>query len=62
MARLTPREKQIAGLLASGKSQGQIARALNLSIHTVRNYLRNARMKTQSNTSAELACKYVRAQ
>lgn len=37
---LTPRQGKILGLLAEGLSDGEIASALHISIHTVRNHLR----------------------
>jgi len=61
MAKLTGREQQITALLAAGKSQGEAATVLGLSIHTVRGYLKSARAKTGSITSTELACKFVKA-
>ena len=61
MTALTNRERQIAALLASGKSQGEAAILLGLSIHTVRSYLKSARAKTGSVTSTQLACRYVKA-
>ncbi|MGO9844174.1 MAG: response regulator transcription factor, partial [Candidatus Acidiferrales bacterium] len=39
MARLTPRERDVARLVADGMRNQEIADKLNLSEHTVRNYL-----------------------
>jgi PAS domain S-box-containing protein len=40
--RLTPRQREILGLIASGLSTAEVARELTLSPETVRNHLRNA--------------------
>jgi len=42
---LTPREWEVVELLAGGYDTRAIAERLHLSIHTVRNYVRNAREK-----------------
>lgn len=42
---LTPREREMVELLAEGYELEAIAERLHLSIHTVRNYVRNAREK-----------------
>ena len=42
---LTPREREMVELLAEGYELEAIAERLDLSIHTVRNYVRNAREK-----------------
>ena len=39
MARLTPREREVVRLVADGMRNQEIALHLNLSEHTVRNYL-----------------------
>ena len=39
MARLTPRERDVVRLVADGMRNQEIAVQLNLSEHTVRNYL-----------------------
>ena len=42
---MTERESEVVGLLASGKTYKQVARALNLSQSTVRNHLHNVYRK-----------------
>ena len=51
---LTPREREIVGLLAQGVSGEDIAERLFLSGHTVRTHIRNAMTKTNSHTRAHL--------
>jgi DNA-binding NarL/FixJ family response regulator len=51
---LTPREREIIGLLAQGLSGEKIAQQLFLSGHTVRTHVRNAMTKTNANTRAHL--------
>lgn len=51
---LTPREWEIVELLAEGYDTKAIAGHLHLSIHTVRNYLRNAREKLHAPTRLAL--------
>jgi len=43
--RLTPRERQVAGLLASGCSRKEIAASIGTSIFTVHFHLTNIRRK-----------------
>lgn len=56
---LTPRETQVTAKLAQGQSHGEIARELGISVHTVRNYVQRAKLRTGSRSSLELAVKYV---
>lgn len=42
---LTPRESEIANLLASGLSDMQIASRLNISYHTVRTHVQTLHIK-----------------
>jgi putative two-component system response regulator len=51
---LTPREREITGLLATGLTGEEIAGSLFLSSHTVRTHIRNAMTRTQANTRAHL--------
>ena len=53
---LTARELEVLRLVAQGMETGEIVDELNLSHHTVRNYIRNAREKLQakSKTAAVL--------
>lgn len=51
---LTPREKEIMALLASGKSSAEIADALFISLYTVSTHRRNIIRKIECRTFAEL--------
>jgi putative two-component system response regulator len=51
---LTPREREIVGLLAKGLSGAEIAEHLFLSPETVRTHLRNARERTGTKTRSHL--------
>jgi len=51
---LSPREREIVGLLARGESGEEIAEQLFLSPHTVRTHVRNAMAKTNAHTRAHL--------
>jgi DNA-binding NarL/FixJ family response regulator len=51
--RLSPREREILSLLATGLSARQIARDLVLEPTTVATHLRNARQKLNAKTRAE---------
>ena len=53
-ALLTPREREIIGLLAGGMSGERISQQLFLSGHTVRTHVRNAMTKTNAKTRAHL--------
>ena len=55
MATLSRREREVADLLVQGLTHGEIAGQLNISVHTVRLYVRLARAKTGCKNSAELA-------
>jgi DNA-binding NarL/FixJ family response regulator len=39
---LTPRQQEVARLVAKGLSDKRIAREVGLSLHTVRNHIQNA--------------------
>lgn len=52
---LTPREAEIAGLLAKGLTGEQIAKELFLSPETVRTHIRNAMARAGAHTRAHLA-------
>jgi DNA-binding NarL/FixJ family response regulator len=45
LGRLTPREREILGMLADGISGGQIARKLSVSPNTIRSHIQNIRSK-----------------
>ncbi len=51
--RLTARQRQILGLIASGMSTAEIARELTLSTETVRNHLRSVFRQLHAHTRAE---------
>jgi PAS domain S-box-containing protein len=51
---LTPREREVIRLVAQGATTGQIAAELYLSPATVRSHVRNAMVKTQARTRAQL--------
>ena len=57
MAKLSPRQQQIIRRLAAGESQKSIARQLGVSYSTVRAHMRQARERTDTRTSLELAIK-----
>lgn len=57
MARLSQRQREIVVRLAAGETQKSIARRLGISYSTVRNHLRQARERTDCQTSLELAFK-----
>jgi PAS domain S-box-containing protein len=51
--RLTPRQREILDLIASGLSTAEVATALTLSQETVRNHLRNASRELRAHTRVE---------
>jgi PAS domain S-box-containing protein len=51
--RLTPRQREILNLIASGLSTAEVARELTLSTETVRNHLRNALKELDAHTRVE---------
>jgi DNA-binding CsgD family transcriptional regulator len=55
MSRLTPREREVARLLAQGKRQTVIAQVLCISPLTVRNHVKSARLKVGAVSSFDLA-------
>ena len=52
---LTPREKQVAALIARGESYQRIAAELRISGHTVKNHVRHIFDKLDVNSRVELA-------
>lgn len=54
---MTRREREIVNLLAQGKRQTDIARELCISIDTVYAHAKNARCKTGTSSTFELAIK-----
>ena len=55
MAQLTRREREVVALLAQGRKQSEIARALCVSSRTVEAHVRNARGKTGATSAFDLA-------
>lgn len=55
---LSPRERQVADGLMRGKSHGEIAHELGISLHTVRTYVSRARMRNGCKSTMELAVRY----
>jgi PAS domain S-box-containing protein len=51
--RVTPRQREILALIASGLSTAEVARELTLSPETVRNHLRNAFRELRAHTRVE---------
>ena len=51
--RLTPRQRQILELIASGLSTAEVAKELTLSTETVRNHLRNASKELRAHSRVE---------
>lgn len=60
-ADLTSREREVLTLLAEGASTDEIARLLFLSLHTVRNHVRNILAKLQARTKLEAVIVAARA-
>lgn len=55
LSSLTAREAEIAGLVAHGRTNAEIAEALSLSIFTVKNYVSSILMKLDVRTRTEAA-------
>ncbi|NOT31732.1 MAG: response regulator transcription factor [Planctomycetes bacterium] len=55
LAGLTPREREVFQLLAVGKSNKEIAAALNMSLGTAKKHRENLQRKLACNSAAELA-------
>jgi PAS domain S-box-containing protein len=51
--RLTPRQREVLALIASGLSTGEVAQELTLSPETVRNHLRNAFKELRAHSRVE---------
>lgn len=62
MSLLTNREREIALLLAQGKSQARIAKQLVISRHTVYAHVRHMREKTGAQSAFELAVRVAQQQ
>ena len=57
-SRLTNRQKEVMSQIVTGATQKQVARELQLSPNTIRNYLSNARKATGCQSTLELAVKF----
>lgn len=57
--RLTPRQKEVASLVARGMTNAEIAERLGITRNTVRTHLRLARRTLRAKNRAQLAAKYV---
>lgn len=57
---LTPKEIHVARMIARGQSPNQIAHALGISHHTVRNHLKSIYAKTDTRLQSALAVLIVR--
>ena len=55
IASLTPRERQVAGLAAAGRSNAEVAERLGLSIRTTEGHLAKAMAKLDVARRSELA-------
>jgi DNA-binding CsgD family transcriptional regulator len=58
--RLTPREREVAALVARGCTDRDIARILSIGFGTVRTHITNAMSKTGCSNRAELAAAFAR--
>jgi FixJ family two-component response regulator len=61
LARLTPRERELLGFLAKGRTSKEIANALGVSVKTVDNHRAHLLTKLEASNVAELAAIAVRA-
>lgn len=57
---ITPKEKQVLELIASGFSTKQIADKLSISFYTAQTHRKNLRAKLQVHNSAEMIVKAFR--
>jgi DNA-binding CsgD family transcriptional regulator len=57
---LSPRETEIAALVADGAGNGDIARRLHLSLRTVENHVRHIMQKTEQTSRTGVAAWYLR--
>jgi len=57
---LSPREEMVLDCLAKGLTYKQIADQLNVSIHTVRNYIRRVYEKLHVRSRTEAVVKYLK--
>jgi RNA polymerase sigma factor (sigma-70 family) len=52
MLKLTPREREVLRLLASGFTYAQVAQALGISLHTVGSHIKNLYRKLEVHNAA----------
>lgn len=57
MNNITPKEREVLGLLAQGLSSKEIAFRLSISFHTVESHRKNLRLKFEAKNSSELVMK-----
>jgi len=57
---LTPRESEVFGLVAQGKTSKQIADTLTISVHTVNNHRKRICRKVGVHSTAELVASAAR--
>ena len=55
---LTPREQQVAGLVAQGLQNSEVAKQLGLSLSTVKRHVQSAMTKLNAQNRAHLAAIY----
>lgn len=59
VSKLSPRQREITEMIAQGKTEREIARAIGISRHTVKTHKRRMFEKTGCVSSVELAVKFV---
>lgn len=59
MAKLTPRQREIARLLAAGYSQKETARKLGVRYGTVRKHTQSMRERTQCRSTTALVARVI---
>lgn len=51
---MTPRQREVADLLAEGKAPKQVARELGIATHTVRVHIMNAKRRAGARSTLQL--------
>lgn len=54
VTKLAPRHREVAGYIESGLTNREIARNMNLSVHTINGYVREALLVTGARNRAQL--------